>query len=152
MTLPAQKAFFINKTADSKLLSRSEGVERSRIFSRAQQESHTPSRYGSTGGMSLPEPAEFGVIDSDAEASARKEQRSDTFSRSQILSRRIVTRTTRPQVRLPLPPSYVPSPYGPLNVTDIDPFATAIIPMNRYMAFLLKFCESIFCSFTVCIC
>ena len=141
--LPDQKFFFINKTADSKILSRSEGAELSRIFSHVQPESHAPPRHEGTRVLSLSEPVDNRSIDSSDAVSTSEDLRTGTFSRSKLGSGKIVTRAKTTRAKLPVLPSQIPSPRHSLSNTSFDLFLSTVIPVNQYIGSLLGFCESV---------
>ena len=127
----APKVMFINKGQKSSSLSRSEGAEKSRIFSHVQQPSQGRLPYSLNG---LPDPIEA-VLNWD-DALPHNEKRN---------SRTLQSRTTRRGARgkkfaVGYPSTPVPSPLEGLGIVEYDPFGSTLCPITRYTGEILDFC------------
>lgn len=127
---------FINKSAKSKHLTRSEGFERSKIFSHVQQSPYA-----------LPDDARVEERSPAKSTSPDGSEDSDYYSRHSYSKR---SNAKGPKsVRLAkclkdqqkwVAASRRSSPISVLDMSRIDPFDCAAVPMDGYMTDMLKAC------------
>lgn len=137
----SQRFLFVNKNANSKSLTQSQGQERFQILSHVQPDCrlscHYPRRSASksSGPTENEGSATFDVKHATDVSSAA------TLSMPKPRSRRTVTLAQRSQNGLLHPPSYTLSPLAALGIADFDPFETTAAPIDEYMGTLLTFCK-----------
>jgi hypothetical protein len=129
-----QRFLFVNKTARSKNLTRSEGRERLEILSHVQRDSSATAVDPGQGVLKLPKPSVWDANDAtdglsknagSIPARSRDTQRSAHSERAGLLH----------------PSSARLSPLVALVVMDFDPFKTTAEPIDQSMRLLLTFCK-----------
>lgn len=128
---------FINKSAKSKHLTRSEGFERSKIFSHVQQSPYalpddTQLRERSPAKSTSPDGSEDGDYQSGRSYNARNKSQSSKSER--------LAKCLRDQQKWAIA-SRRSSPISVLDMSRIDPFDCAMVPMDSYMTDMLKACS-----------
>jgi hypothetical protein len=129
---------FINKSAKSKHLTRSEGFERSKIFSHVQQSPYTLTEDGSIrewNYASTELPYVDGASDSSSGSSFTKKGSGKGKRSSASARRRSNERETRAVIIRRSSPTSV------LDTAKLDPFDCAVVAMDGQMTDLLKACR-----------
>ena len=128
---------FVNKSATSKSLSRSNGAERARIFSHVQRNPQNPQTRPDVKALSKESPygVETGVV--WRLALSHKEPTETSKSDLQRNTRR--RRRGFDQIAL----SRDHSPLSSIGLAKYDPFDTTAAPITPYMKCLLDFCTYI---------
>lgn len=140
---PEAEIIFINKSAKSKSLSRSNGLERARIFSHVQRippsqptKSPTPSKESSFEDATA---ATWSITHRGVEQVKRPKSKAQKGSRANSQS----TRSSPDRLRSP-------SPLSCIGLGKYDPFDTTIIPVTSYMNRVLEFCKHSFSPRNIC--
>lgn len=132
---------FINKTVNSKVLTRSEGKERAKIFSHVQK-AHTACLSSSCATCWKNHSAsDFDAKCLDERLSIRVRDESGTRRRSLRCSKvvhRIVLQAKLQHACQSVRPM---SPLRGLSINVPDPFGSTIVPMDLYMHDMLKSCK-----------
>lgn len=131
-TKKQQMTMFINKTPSSKSLSRSDGAERSGIYSYVQRSAKSRPKKTQTA-------AEVESAASSIVQIPRSAPRSPLPRSPGPLS--VVPISSREKTNI-LKIIETPSPIGSaVAINKLDPFQSAAVPIDDYMGSLLKFCK-----------